>query len=561
METFLLYLVRVSVATTAFYLLYLLLFNKRKQFLFNRFYLMGSFLMSIFIPLMTITVTRQAIPQLVLLPGTTESAVPEVVSASGRPQLATVLLLLYGIGVSVFLIRLLTGHLRVLQIARKSHRETFNGIRVFVTTEDVHPFTFFRKIVVPRENTSQQYFPIILWHEKIHADGHHTMDILFSEILFLLQWFNPFAWLLKSAVKNNLEYLTDQEVTREADPHSYQLALVALVGKSGIAPFLNALNGNDLKNRIIMMKKKTENRNSVIRQLMVLPLMALLITSLSAREYKTLPSENPIVRLSGESFQGAALSTDQETQHADMTTLPADPMQEPGNSSAGAEFQKTVAPSPDTIRKSADVIEITGIRTGDGKKPLYILDGKEVANIDISPDNIENISVLKDASATALYGEKGKNGVIIITSKSGTSPVAGTKNYAEIKGIVSPSGNERSITSQAKLRGALAQSIRYPVKAQESSQQGIVRIYAYVNGEGEITQIMEKNPGKQVIAIDEIVIVAYKKEKTEKTVPGSKGEVDFLKQEGALQVKQLPTLGIPEYKNQWVMFRFNFVLQ
>ncbi len=51
-------------------------------------------------------------------------------------------------------------------------------------------------------------------------------------------------------------------------------------------------------------------------------------------------------------------------------------------------------------------------------KPLYLLDGKEIKNLNgIDPNNIQSISVLKDKSATALYGLKGDNGVIIITTK------------------------------------------------------------------------------------------------------------------------------------------------
>ena len=58
---------------------------------------------------------------------------------------------------------------------------------------------------------------------------------------------------------------------------------------------------------------------------------------------------------------------------------------------------------------------------GEGIQPLFIIDGKEFDNsfdiTNFSPDNIESISVLKDQSAIALYGEKAKNGVIIITTK------------------------------------------------------------------------------------------------------------------------------------------------
>ena len=52
--------------------------------------------------------------------------------------------------------------------------------------------------------------------------------------------------------------------------------------------------------------------------------------------------------------------------------------------------------------------------------PLYIVDGFPVSSIsDVSPSDIQSIDVLKDASSTAIYGAKGANGVIIITTKSG----------------------------------------------------------------------------------------------------------------------------------------------
>ncbi len=85
MESFLLYLLRVSAGTAAFYLLYLVLFSKRILFRFNRIYLTGSFVMSMLIPLITITVTRVVTPTLVLLPAqvTTPPAVVATDSENG----------------------------------------------------------------------------------------------------------------------------------------------------------------------------------------------------------------------------------------------------------------------------------------------------------------------------------------------------------------------------------------------------------------------------------------------------------------------------------------------
>ena len=58
--------------------------------------------------------------------------------------------------------------------------------------------------------------------------------------------------------------------------------------------------------------------------------------------------------------------------------------------------------------------------SSDGKKPLFIIDGKETKEEileDLSPDKIQSMNVLKGETATKKYGDKGKNGVIEITTK------------------------------------------------------------------------------------------------------------------------------------------------
>ena len=73
---------------------------------------------------------------------------------------------------------------------------------------------------------------------------------------------------------------------------------------------------------------------------------------------------------------------------------------------------------------SASNIRIRGASTlnAEGATPLFIVDGMEVDNIDnIAPADIASIEVLKDAASAAIYGSKSANGVIIITTKSGSS--------------------------------------------------------------------------------------------------------------------------------------------
>lgn len=70
---------------------------------------------------------------------------------------------------------------------------------------------------------------------------------------------------------------------------------------------------------------------------------------------------------------------------------------------------------------SGSRIMIRGIGTLNNASPLYVVDGMYMSNIDhINPNDIKSIDVLKDASSAAIYGSRAANGVIIVTTKSGS---------------------------------------------------------------------------------------------------------------------------------------------
>lgn len=69
-------------------------------------------------------------------------------------------------------------------------------------------------------------------------------------------------------------------------------------------------------------------------------------------------------------------------------------------------------------------IKIRGLGTVNNSDPLIVIDGVPMVNMglnSINPNDVENIDVLKDASATAIYGARGANGVVIVTTKKGKS--------------------------------------------------------------------------------------------------------------------------------------------
>ena len=78
------------------------------------------------------------------------------------------------------------------------------------------------------------------------------------------------------------------------------------------------------------------------------------------------------------------------------------------------------------VAGEAPAVRIRGVGSiSAGSDPLYVVDGYPVESIQfINPNDIETIDVLKDASATAIYGSRGANGVVIISTKRGKAGTA-----------------------------------------------------------------------------------------------------------------------------------------
>lgn len=83
---------------------------------------------------------------------------------------------------------------------------------------------------------------------------------------------------------------------------------------------------------------------------------------------------------------------------------------------------------------AAMTVRIRGIGSANSSNPLYLVDGVQVPNLDhLNSGDIENISVLKDAASSAIYGARGGNGVVLVTTKSGrrnfSSPKVSISGY------------------------------------------------------------------------------------------------------------------------------------
>lgn len=101
-------------------------------------------------------------------------------------------------------------------------------------------------------------------------------------------------------------------------------------------------------------------------------------------------------------------------------------------------------------RPNGDVAEITirGLGTLNNSAPLVLVDGFEQSINDVNPNDVANISILKDAASSSIYGNRGANGVILITTKKGEEGKT-TVNYSGLFSVNQPSNLLELVSNSA----------------------------------------------------------------------------------------------------------------
>ncbi|WP_162418687.1 M56 family metallopeptidase [Cyclobacterium roseum] len=289
MEDVLYYLLKVAIGTAVFYIAYHFLFQKSKHFVFNRFYLVGSFIASFIIPHITFKASSYLRPTSNYFSyGVNGADVLEPVTYATEAEKSIgfqeVLLTIYLVGVIYFFIKLVYGYRVAARIQKRCREKVVNGINVYVSEDNVRAFTFLNKIIIGKNILNNPSIAVVLNHESVHSREKHFYDILIAELLLILQWFNPFGWLHSQAIRNNLEFRADDMVIKESDIQIYLSTMLSMVQNRVKLPLFTELNSSNLKKRIIMMKSKNQNRFAGLARLLLVPVFAVLLVSLSEKE-------------------------------------------------------------------------------------------------------------------------------------------------------------------------------------------------------------------------------------------------------------------------------------
>lgn len=182
--------------------------------------------------------------------------------------------ILFYLGVLFMSIRLILQFVSLYLMHRKSTPGDIHNYPVRILNDAVSPFSFWQTVYLNPDLHEERELKTILAHEQIHVKEWHSLDILLAELSVVFYWFNPGVWLMKKAVKENLEFITDQKILNKGiDRKTYQYSLLDVGNLTPAVEIVNNFNLSDLKKRIKMMNVKRSSRLTLSRYLLVTPIL------------------------------------------------------------------------------------------------------------------------------------------------------------------------------------------------------------------------------------------------------------------------------------------------
>lgn len=287
MELFL-YLAKVSACLAIFYFFYYVLLSKLTFFSFNRWYLIGTLVLSFIIPILSISVERKVtVPTAIFQQNKTSIAVsnapsnaidPEfmgdsLATTSNQFSLQTMLMVIYALVFAFFMIRFLIG---IVSILLKSRNYKYRGKLRYVAVSPDCNFknSSFHHYLFIDESLSDTVKKQVIHHEELHIQFFHFIDKLMAGLSTAILWFNPFAYAYLHAIDANHEFEVDAKSTLNFDKKSYANLILNLAQPSNNL-LINHFSKLPLKRRMAMLFKNPTNRMKKLIYVSVLPLIAI----------------------------------------------------------------------------------------------------------------------------------------------------------------------------------------------------------------------------------------------------------------------------------------------
>jgi len=279
MENWIIYIAECALCLALLYLPFWGLLKKETFFQYNRYVLLAITALSFLLPLISIPeITSQLVPN-----ETLSIQLDEInVMISGKAlseemNWKAILTILYLSGAAICLLYKMNDLIRLIRFIPRGciWEQTENGIHIHCHAHHVLPFSWMNHIVISEKDYEENGENILL-HERAHIACKHSWDVVWLSLVEVLQWFNPFVWMLSKEMQDLHEYEADLCVLRKGiDARDYQLLIIKKAVGSGSYTFANSFNHSSLKKRITMMMKRKSNPWARAKYLYMLPVAAI----------------------------------------------------------------------------------------------------------------------------------------------------------------------------------------------------------------------------------------------------------------------------------------------
>ncbi len=274
------YIIKSALTLALLYTCIMPLLEKETFHRLNRIIVLGCLLLSFIIPLIhftdgtnqTIDMVRQAVQ------------LPEIlIDGNANKQsvwsLTDILICIYTLGgVAMLSLTAIQTMSLMLRLRRCEHITDNKGNVIVLTDYATSPFCLFHYIVMSHDDYANNRC-FVLTHEQEHIRLRHYIDLIILQFATIIQWFNPFVWLIGKNLKAIHEFEVDEAVLNKGiDATQYQKFLVVKAVGNRLQPFANNLNKESLKRRIIMMNQKRSNRWMMLKALFIIPVATLAVS-------------------------------------------------------------------------------------------------------------------------------------------------------------------------------------------------------------------------------------------------------------------------------------------
>ena len=295
MEAFYIYLMKSCGLIALFYLAYHFMLRKETFFTSNRWFLLMGLFTSVLLPLVIFTKIIWVEPTPVNYDWSSLPITTTVNEDHTEEYIYLGLAVLYCMGVLYLLTKFGIDFYSLQKVFKGKiikHQADFKFIDL---QDNLAPFSFFNTIVYNSSLYSSSELENILEHEKVHSEQNHTVDVLLSRLFCILFWFNPFIWLYKKAILQNLEFIADSEATKKiSDKKAYQFTLLKITTHQNCVAITNHFYQSLIKKRIVMLNKNQSKKSNSWKYALVLPA---LIAFVLLFQIKTIAQEKNEIKI------------------------------------------------------------------------------------------------------------------------------------------------------------------------------------------------------------------------------------------------------------------------